>query len=147
MFPIWWERQTSVRAPARVMPGRNPLLARRIGEQCHSSLHPDSASFVQALYHDILNRTGGLTEAGYWQQQLDSGAQTRAGVTNAFLTSPEFYDDTVRNDYLTLLGRMADANGDKYFDGLLQSGQRTPATVVVDFLLTLEYFNRQMCRM
>lgn len=112
----------------------------------YETMHPDSTAFVDALYADILSRSSNSDEESFWRQQLDSGALTQAAVVNSFLTSPEYYDDTVRADFQAFLGRAADSGGEQFFDRQLQSGRRTPASLVVDFLLTLEYQNHQVYR-
>jgi hypothetical protein len=49
-----------------------------------------NAQYVGDLYNAFLRRGGDLGGVTYWIGQLDSGAQTRAGVRRQFLASPEF---------------------------------------------------------
>ncbi len=107
-------------------------------------LHADDTSFIQALYQDVLSRAASASEVAGWQQQLAAGALDRGAVARAFVTSGEAYQDTVNQDFAQFLGRMPDAAGEQYFVAALQNGTKTPVQVVVEILLSGEYYNRQI---
>jgi hypothetical protein len=112
----------------------------------YQGLHADDTSFVQALYQDVLARAASASEVGSWQQQLAAGALNRGAVARAFVTSGEAYQDAVNQDFAQFLGRAPEAAAEEYFVTALQNGTETPARIVVDILLTGEYYNRQILR-
>ncbi len=109
-------------------------------------MHADDTSFVQALYHDVLARAPSASEVTSWQQQLAAGALDRSAVARAFVTSGEAYQDAVNQDFAQFLGRAPEAAAAEYFVAALQNGTETPGHIVVDLLLTGEYYNRQILR-
>jgi hypothetical protein len=110
-------------------------------------LHADDTSFVQSLYQDVLARAASASEVSTWQQQLAAGTLDRGAVARAFVTSAEAYQDAVNQDFARFLGRAPEAAAEQYFVAALQNGTETPAHIVVDLLLTGEYYNRQILRM
>ncbi len=113
----------------------------------YQGLHADDTSFVQALYHDVLARAASASEVSAWQQQLAAGTLDRGAVARAFVTSGEAYQDAVNQDFAQFLGRAPEAAADQYFVAALQNGTETPTQIVVDLMLTGEYYNRQILRM
>jgi parallel beta-helix repeat protein len=61
------------------------------------------SSFVQSLYHNVLNRTGSNAEIGAWLAVLPQLG--RPGVAQDFLLSQEYRAGEVGNDYTQLLHR------------------------------------------
>jgi hypothetical protein len=70
------------------------------------SVDPTGA-FVQALYHDLLNRTAASSEVVAWENA--TAAIGRTAVASTFLGSGEYRSDVVASDYLSLLHRGATA--------------------------------------
>jgi hypothetical protein len=113
----------------------------------YQGLHADDTSFVQALYQDVLIRAGSASEVATWQKQIAAGALDRLAVARAFVTSGEAYQNVVNQDFAQFLGRAPEAAAEQYFVAALQNGTTTPTDVVVNIMLTGEYYNRQVCRM
>jgi hypothetical protein len=103
------------------------------------ALHPDTASFVDGLYNDVLARPADLSGRLYWQQALQPGDRTSAAA--AFLTSREAAMLAVSRDYDNLLGRPPDDFA-KYFAQALAQGQLSADTVAETLLASDEYFMR-----
>ena len=102
--------------------------------------------FVQALYQDVLTRAASASEVASWQQQLAAGTLDRGAVARDFVTSGEAYRDAVNQDFAQFLGQPTDAEAEQYFVAALQNGTKTPVQVVVEILLSGEYYNRQILR-
>jgi hypothetical protein len=62
-----------------------------------------NATFVMALFKQVLNRTGSPAEVNGWVAQIPTIG--RSGVAQAFLTSLEYREDVVRGYYINLLRR------------------------------------------
>ncbi len=67
-------------------------------------------------------------------------------MARAFVTSGEAYQDAVNQDFERFLGRAPEAAAEQYFVAALQNDMETPTQIVVDILLTQEYYNRQILR-
>jgi len=85
----------------------------------------NNQAFVLQLYRDTLFREaegGGLR---YWQQQLDSGAMSRAAITSTFLDSAEFQAGAggISRLYLGALDRLPDSEGLSYWVTQWQGGK------------------------
>jgi hypothetical protein len=113
----------------------------------YQGLHAGDSSFVQAMYQDVLTRAAGASEVSAWQQQLAAGTLDRLAVARAIVTSGEAYQDEVNQDFARFLGRAPEAAAEQYFVAALQNGTQSPTQIVVDLMLTGEYYNRQICRM
>jgi len=98
-----------------------------------------NSALVTALYADLLNRTPAPSEEAYWVGQLNAGTPF-ATVVNDFLTSQEYYKDTVDNYYTIYLGRTADPTGQSGWINALQS--QTSEQVLAAFLGSQEYFSK-----
>ena len=68
-----------------------------------------NATFVQALYHDLLGRTAGAQEVAAWVQAL--ATMSRAAVAAGFLNSNEYRTSLLAGWYQQYLGRALDAGG------------------------------------
>jgi hypothetical protein len=77
-------------------------------------------SFVQALYNDLLGRTGTLAELDQWVSVLGSHGQ--AAVVNGIRLSPETLGRIVDPLYIRFLGRQSDSGGRAGWIGFLQQG-------------------------
>ena len=51
--------------------------------------NPSNASYVDNLYQNVLHRSGDAGGVAYWNQQLNTGAVTKAYVLEQFATLPE----------------------------------------------------------
>jgi hypothetical protein len=101
--------------------------------------HPDSNSFVVAMYVDILGRTPGAAEAAVWQGFLDQGSRSRSEVAFGILSSVEAIRDAIDQIYVEFLKRHPDAAGAAFWFGLAVTGQVTPTTLNADILASAEY--------
>jgi hypothetical protein len=95
-------------------------------------------SFVQALYNEVLGRTGALAELDPWVGVLDT--QGRAAVANGIRMSNEALGRVVDQLYLRFLGRQSDSSGQSGWISFLQHGG-TLETVEDLFLTAPEYLS------
>jgi uncharacterized delta-60 repeat protein len=99
-----------------------------------------SATFLDAVYRDVLNRSPDTSGAIAFGLLLAGGAP-RGIVAEAILTSAESYQDQVQNLYQRSLHRPADTGGLNAFVAAMQQGAREE-----DVLATMcgsgEYFGR-----
>jgi hypothetical protein len=93
-------------------------------------------AFVQALYNDLLGRTGALAELDGWVNVLNT--QGQAVVANAILHSNEALGRIVDAFYLHFLGRQSDASGRANWISFLQQGG-TEENLETMFLASPEY--------
>jgi len=77
-------------------------------------------AFVQALYNDLLGRTGTLVELDQWAGVLAGHGQ--AAVVNGIRLSPEALGRVVDQLYIRFLGRQSDPGGRAGWIGFLQQG-------------------------
>ena len=99
----------------------------------------DTATFLNALYNDVLGRPidgGGL---GFWSGVLGSASNGQVALT--ILTSGEGFTHLVQQAYGQFLGRTADPGGATFFVGNLQQGGRYE-TLVTQLTDSSEYFNK-----
>ena len=99
----------------------------------------DNASFVLALYEDVLGRNPDAG-AGSWTQNLNAG-MARSQVIKEFLSSDEYYLRTLAGFYLNILHRPADQAGEQAWLQKLQRGQVTTDGVALAFLSSNEFLN------
>lgn len=85
----------------------------------------DYTDYLASLYETYLGRAPDAEGLAYWQNQLNSGANTN-DVYKAISQSPEA---TVYNTYQTQLGRAPDAEGLAYWTNDIASGNYTAADV------------------
>src|SRR5262249_19178418 len=95
-------------------------------------------AFVQALYDEVLGRTGTLAELDPWVSLLNN--QGQAAVATAILHSNEALGRIVDRFYLRFLGRVSDAGGRAGWIGFLQHGG-TEEQVESLFLSSPEYIS------
>jgi hypothetical protein len=79
-----------------------------------------SATFVEQLYAQFLNRSAGAAEVTYWAGKIADGTLNAAEVSASFLASAEFQQavDPVVRLYFTAFGRIPDAAGVHYWSGV-----------------------------
>jgi hypothetical protein len=77
-------------------------------------------AYVQALYNEVLGRTGSLPELDGWVGVLNS--QGQAAVANGILRSSEALGHIVDGFYLRFLGRQSDPGGRANWISFLQHG-------------------------
>jgi hypothetical protein len=95
-------------------------------------------SFVQALYNEVLGRTGQLAELDPWVGLLNS--QGQQAVVNGILRSSEALGRIVDAFYLRFLGRASDPGGRAGWTSFLQSGN-TEEQLETAFLTSAEYIS------
>ena len=100
------------------------------------------ASYVAALYQDVLGRAADPAGAEAWQQALANG-EGRDRVARGVIRSREAYDRTLSEFYLDFLGRPVDAGGRDVWLARLQSGERTVSEVAAAILASEEYLLKQ----
>jgi hypothetical protein len=98
-------------------------------------------SYVQALYNDLLGRTGQLSELDPWVVVLNNPAQGRSALVNGILRSSESLGRIVDRLYLRYLGRASDPGGRAAFISLLQNGTSLE-DVEAMFVSSPEYLTR-----
>jgi Domain of unknown function (DUF4214) len=91
---------------------------------------------VQALYNEVLGRTGNLSELDGWVSILNT--QGQAAVVNDILRSPEALGRIVDAFYLRFLGRQSDTSGRTGWVNFLQQGG-TEEQLENAFLTSPEY--------
>ena len=100
--------------------------------------HADNASFILAMYQDVLGRNPDAVGASRWIQNLNNG-MTRAQVISSFLSSDEFYLGYLDKFYLSMLHRAADQGGELAWLQSLKNGAATLESVAEGFLASAEY--------
>jgi hypothetical protein len=95
-------------------------------------------SFVQALYNEVLGRTGQIAELDGWVGLLNS--QGQHAVASGILRSSEALGRIVDAFYLRLLGRASDPSGRAGWISFLQSGN-TEEQLETLFLTSPEYIS------
>jgi hypothetical protein len=98
-----------------------------------------NASFLQAVYADVLNRAPDASGAATFGQQLSTGV-SRADVVSAILTSLEARQYEVQGMYTRLLGRAPDSAGASAFSNAMQAGM-SDAMVEASIIGSEEYKN------
>jgi hypothetical protein len=98
-------------------------------------------AFVQALYNELLGRTGTLAELNNWVGLLTAMGGGQAAVANGILKSTESIGRIVDSIYLRYLGRAADSAGRSGWIGFLQNGG-TLEQMTSAFVTSAEYIGR-----
>jgi hypothetical protein len=96
-------------------------------------------SFVQALYNELLGRTGSLSELDVWVAVLN--AQGQSAVANGILRSPESLGRIVDSFYVRFLSRSSDPGGRAGWIMFLQNGGNLEQ-MTTSFVTSTEYINR-----
>ncbi len=94
-------------------------------------------SFLNALYHDVLNRPIDANAQTFYSSELAQGI-SREAVALSVLTSTEAYEDVVDAYYVEFLDRAADITGLDYYIGQLENGA-TDQEVIASMLGSNEY--------
>ena len=94
---------------------------------------------VTGMYHDLLLRDPDQAGLDYWVGQLQTGAQSVAGVAYGFTASQERESIRITDDYLRYLGRGPDQNGLNYWLNAFLTGV-TNETLIGGFVGSVEYF-------
>lgn len=110
----------------------------------------DNRSFVDALYHAVLGRSGEADGVAFWEGLLAHGS-SRGAVAQGFAGSHEFHgllvDDpqallaSLPGWYQNYFHRPADEAGRSFFTNQLDAGAAAE-TVALEVLASDEYFNR-----
>src|SRR5262249_17488369 len=95
-------------------------------------------AFVQAIYNEVLGRSGQLTELDPWVGLLNS--QGQQAVVNGILRSNQAVGRIVAAYYLRFLGRASDPGGRAGWIGFLQAGN-TEEQLETAFLTSAEYIS------
>ncbi len=109
-------------------------------EYFHTRGHDDNASYVTALYTDILGRGPEAQGLAYWVGRLNGGG-ARFLVSASILNSTESHQNLVRGVFQTLLRHQPDASGLDYWTGRSLAGLRDEL-LTASIIATDEYFNR-----
>jgi hypothetical protein len=100
-----------------------------------------TASYVSALYSNLLQRAGAPAEVAGWTAAINSGISPLQ-IAAAFINSPEFKTDLIVSDYQNLLGRQPSPAEIAGWFGQLQAGQGE-FQVEAAFLGSGEFFAKQ----
>ena len=98
---------------------------------------PDNTAYVQAVYHDVLNRAADPGGLQFWVGALGSGL-SKAQFASIFLNSHESRSHVVDGYYHTFLGRAADPGGLAFWVSTLEQGS-TWELVEAGILASAEY--------
>jgi hypothetical protein len=98
---------------------------------------PSDATFITALYTQILNRVPAPPEIAYWMGQIGRG---RATVALAFLLSPEYRSMVVQADYTQILRRPTPPSAAEVA-GWVNSGLDI-TTIRIGFEASVEFYFR-----
>ncbi len=98
-------------------------------------------AYVQNLFQRILGRSASAGDLAFWGGQLNGG-QSRINVVEAILHSSESIAQDVNQEYLSVLGRVADPVGLNQWVSMIQSGQLTEARLEIILLCSNEFYVR-----
>jgi Domain of unknown function (DUF4214) len=82
---------------------------------------PSATQYVEALYSDLLHRTGSSAEVAGFVQLIRQGV-TAQQVASAFTSSPEFRTNVITGFYQNLLGRTPAASEVQFWLGQMAAG-------------------------
>jgi len=102
--------------PARIRGHVRPLL-----EALEDRCVPSATQYVEALYTDLLHRTGQAAEVAGWVQQIRQGISAQQ-VASAFTTSPEYRTNVIMGFYQDLLGRTPSGSEVQFWLGQMAAG-------------------------
>jgi hypothetical protein len=100
----------------------------------------DNASFVLALYQDVLQRNPDAAGAATWIQNLNAG-MSRSQAVKEFLSSDEYYLRSLDSFYVNVLHRQPDQAGERAWLQQLQQKLVTLDAVEQAFLSSYEFLN------
>jgi hypothetical protein len=98
----------------------------------------NDATFIRALYRDLLGRSPQQSEVDYWTGRLASGTP-RSSMGDLFAFSHEFHLRLVTSWYPKYLGRSSDPSGAEFWAEYLDAGNRDDAGII-SILGLDEYF-------
>jgi hypothetical protein len=98
----------------------------------------NDATFIRALYRDLLGRSPQQSELDYWTGRLASGTP-RSSMGDLFAFSHEFHLRLVNSWYPKYLGRSSDPSGAEFWAEYLDGGNRDDAGII-SILGLDEYF-------
>jgi hypothetical protein len=104
----------------------------------YSLLHPDSASFADALYLDVLSRADSAAEQAAVASFL-AGGGTRAALATAYIHSDESHLRGIDSFYEVFLHRPGEAAGRASWLTNLQTGFLNDASTAQLFFLSAEF--------
>jgi hypothetical protein len=102
--------------------------------------HADNASFVQAVFHDLLGRSADAGSLASLVGNLNAG-MPRSQLVDLVLDSPERTAHVIGQYYQQYLGRAGGAAELQNWSNLIASGQVDFESVAELFLSSTEYFN------
>jgi sugar lactone lactonase YvrE len=102
--------------------------------------HAGDTDFVQALFRDVLGRTGTAAEVQTYLQLLQGGT-SRAAVVGGFVNSLENARDTVTAVFAQYLQRAPDAAGEGVYVAQFLSGT-DPTVIAAEVLASAEFATR-----
>ncbi len=102
---------------------------------------PATLSYVDAAYHNVLNRTPATSELYYWAGQMAQGL-SRVGMANAFNNSDEYRNIRIAQAYQAALGRPPEPDGAAYWLDQQRRGAISPENLYSTFLAMDEYYSR-----
>jgi hypothetical protein len=97
-----------------------------------------ASAFVQAMYADVLGRTASATDVNSWGRHLMNGASP-VEVASGFVDSDEYRLIRINSAYQTILGRPAEAGGDRGWLAAMKRGALGTDDIDKVFLATDEY--------
>ena len=98
-----------------------------------------NAGFVDAFFHNALNRSVDSSALAFFQHALAMGA-SRADVALSIFHSQEFHEAQVHGIFQQYLHKSADSTGLHFFAGALALGAR-PEDIVAGVMASEEYFH------
>ncbi len=104
-----------------------------------NALHPDNASFIQALYGDVLGRTASAAEVASWSAYL--GGASRASMVDFVIHSPEAGIRAAQAFYAGFWETAPDAAGETAVVNALASGL-TLADLAAAFIAAPQFVAR-----
>lgn len=102
-----------------------------------------NAAFVDGLYRDILGRAPDAAGMSVHLTSLQGGA-SRTTVTKAFLSSKEYVDRVIAEQFGKLLERRVDAMGQQWYGTMLASSLTAADDLAASLLGSQEYLSKAM---
>jgi hypothetical protein len=117
--------------------GANQVAVEFLTSAEFAAAHADNAAFVQALFQDVLGRTGSAAEVQAYVQMLGRGV-SRAAVVGGFVNSAENARITVQALYAQYLQRSPDQSGEPFYVQQILTGTNL-RTVAAEILSSTEF--------
>lgn len=100
-----------------------------------------NASYLDAVYKDVLGRLPDPSGRAYWTARLNAGTD-RGGVALKFINSPEFRRYLIDDQFLRFLDRRPTAGEQTTWVNTLKSSPTGEQDLIAYLAATAEYFNR-----